>query len=328
VRILHVNDVSSVGRILSAISGGRDSLFQPTLRKHHPVGRLGTIKFASARAIDIVRLRKAVQTSAATHVHVHYATFAHLSELAALEYSLHVHGGDVLLDRTSRATRTLVDRALKRATRVLVSTPDLLPIVQALRADAVYVPNPMPLAPMRDQTPSDLAMRLLVLSKMDYLKGWPKQLAILDLVRGLVPDIEIFFFGTGQLSEGERKQLSERVTALGGRELELMPRKTFLEFLPTFDLALGQQDVGSLGMSEMEAMACGVPVIADVSAYRLLGCDPPVITAEELASRGASVLGRKQLHDLGAQGRRFIRDVHDPAATLRKLTDLIGGSSR
>jgi hypothetical protein len=86
--------------------------------------------------------------------------------------------------------------------------------------------------------------------------------------------------------------------------------------------------VGSLGMSEMEAMASGVPVIADVRAHRLVGCDPPVITAEELVSRGAPVLDRIQLRERGAQGRRYIRDVHDPAGTLRTLTKFISDCGR
>jgi glycosyltransferase involved in cell wall biosynthesis len=173
-----------------------------------------------------------------------------------------------------------------------------------------------------------MTMRLLVLSKMDYLKGWPQQLAILEVMRRLVPDIQIFFFGSGQLPKGDRDQLRKRVAELGGRELELMPREELLKTLPTFDLALGQQEVGSLGMSEMEAMANGVPVVGNVRAHHSLGCNPPVMTAAELDLLDASVLDRRQLHDLGARGRQFIGEVHDPATTLRALTKVISDSSR
>ena len=280
------------------------------------------------RALDVWRMKKAVKSGAATHVHVHYATFAHLSELAALDYSLHVHGGDVLLDRVGRIKRALVDRGLLHASRVVVSTPDLLPIVRSLRADAIYLRNPMPVGELREQSRPSVPLRLLVLSKMDYLKGWPQQVAILNRIRRLAPNLEIFFFGKGQLPELERNRLRQSVAELGARELELMPRDTFLETLPKFDLALGQQEVGSLGMSEMEAMACGVPVLAEVGAHRAIGCDPPVLTAGDLSTLGASAFDREHLHELGTRGRQFIRDNHDPTAVLRALTFVLDGNSR
>jgi glycosyltransferase involved in cell wall biosynthesis len=320
MRILHVNDVSSVGSILTDASNGRDALFQPTLRKNVGSGVIGSARFAMGRAADVARLRRAATTTNDTIVHVHYATFAHLAELALLPFSLHVHGGDVRIDRRGVVRRFLVDRALGRASVVVVSTPDLIAPVRLLRPDARYIPNPMPLLPMRRQRDETSAPRLIVLSKMDYLKGWPRQLEILEALRAAIPNLEIHFFDRGQLPDGERRELAARASALGAQPLQVVPRAQFLELLASFDVALGQQEVGALGMSEMEAMSSGVPIIADVAAHRQAGYDPPVLPVDQPELLRDLLSNSAALAAAGKNGREYIRAVHDPSTVLAALT--------
>lgn len=316
MRILHVNDVSSVGSLLCEASDGRDLLYQPALRKNLRRGALGSVELLGRRLVDVVRLRR-LGGADDWHVHVHYATFAHLAEAAGLPFSLHVHGADLLLDRAHRVKRALVDRALARAIRVVVSTPDLLEATRSFRSDAVYVPNPMPLGACVARRPGTRT-RLLVLSKMDRLKGWPEQVALLEQLHGTLRGLEIEFFNEGQLPADQRAVLSDALARIGACRHSFMPRREFIQWMRGFDVALGQLEVGSLGMSEMEAMAQGIPVIAEVSAHRALGLFPPTIPPDVLEIR--RIVERDgDLREVGLAGRAYIASVHDPCTVRQEL---------
>lgn len=324
MKILHVNDVASVGSILVSASNGRDGLFQPTLRGDPEGGRLSLRRVAAARAVDVLRLRRIFDSGRYTHLHVHYATFAILAELARLPYSLHVHGGDVLQDlKTQGLKRLLALRGLLQASKVVVSTPDLLEPTHAVRPDAIYVPNPLDLqketAEHKAQEP-----RMIVLSKMDPRKGWSSQIELIEKIVKAIPSLSFSFFEHGKLDAKERAMLSERLRALGGRPLDKMSRAEFLKILPSFDFAFGQLEVGSLGMSEMEAMGAAVPTLANVSAHRAFGHEPPVIDPGTALSRLPSLLAdAEERKRVGADSRAYVSRVHRPEDALTQLENFL-----
>jgi glycosyltransferase involved in cell wall biosynthesis len=327
MKILHVNDVAYVGSILVRASGGEDALFQPALRRHFEEGKIETLRFAAHRASDAPRLAWTFRSGRFTHLHVHYATFANLAELARVPYSLHVHGADVLLDPNAGGLKArLALRGIERATSIVVSTPDILEPTRALRPDAIYIPNPMELPPAPQPRAKSERPRIVVLSKMDPLKGWTEQVEVVEGVAKSLPDAEIRFFGHGQLTAEERDRLSRRLIAAGAELRRPMPHDELLADLGTYDFAIGQMEVGSLGMSEMEAMAAGVPVVADVRAHVALGYAPPVIRPDE-AVREIVRLWQDEAarRAAGLAGRSFIEETHDPAASLAALRRHLSG---
>lgn len=330
MKILHVNDVAHVGSILVRASSDSDALYQPALRRTYPGGSSGALRFALGRTIDVPRLAWRYRTGGFTHLHVHYATFANLAELALLPYSLHVHGADVLLDPDAGGLKGwLALRGVRQALQVVVSTPDLLAPTRALRPDAVYIPNPMELGPEPPARPRGARPRIGLLSKMDYLKGWDQQVEVTEGIKRALPDAEIRFFGHGQLPDAERERLTRRLLAIGAELVPPMPHSELLAALRTYDFAVGQMEVGSLGMSEMEAMAACVPVIANVSAHVRAGYEPPVIPPENAADEVVRLWSdERERQAAGRAERSFIAEVHDPASSLAALRDHLSGRDR
>lgn len=326
MKILHVNDVASVGSLLVRASAGRDRLFHPRLRRDFDAGKLGAAKFALLRTGDVFALRRAWDREAFSNLHVHYGTFAYLAEAARLPYSLHVHGGEVHIHPEEGGLKGwLSSRGIDRARRIVVSTPDLLEPIRRIRADAIYIPNPMevPTELPKDQGRTD--PRMLMLSKMDYNKGWNEQLALMEALKAILPGMTFRFFERGTLPAEERTRLTARLLAIGGEIQPLISRDEFLKSLSSHDFAIGQLFLGALGMSEMEAMAAGVPTVTSVRAHVALGYHPPVIEPECAAEAIQRLweAGFDKRLELGLKERTYIEKSHRPGASLAALEALI-----
>jgi glycosyltransferase involved in cell wall biosynthesis len=327
MRILHVNDVAAVASTLVHASAGRDALYQPALRRDVGDGRLATARLALRRMRDVGRMRGIFLAGWFTHLHVHYATFAYLAELAGLPFSLHLHGGDLLGDLHAPTKALLVRRGITRARRVVVSTPDLLIPARVLRTDAEYVPNPVvsptvvPARPRREQP------HIIMLSKMDYFKGWDRQVSVMEQLKRLWPNMTFSFIAQGQLPVDEQHRLSQRLRALGGTALPLLPREEFLTQIAGADIAVGQMEVGSLGISELEAMALGACTVADARAHRAIGAEPAVIDPESAGSVLTQLWGdgaARVREDWADRAKQYLRRYHDPGECLRMLETHIG----
>jgi glycosyltransferase involved in cell wall biosynthesis len=325
MRILHIHDVASVAALMAGASHGRDIVYQPVVRHDFLRGSRSLPAFAWGRIRDILRLRRLTRSGDFTHVHVHYALFAHLADLAGAPYSLHLHGGDLLLDLRGGLKRRLTRRGIARATRVAVATPDLLELARAYRPDAVYIANPIALPPLPAPPPPRAQPHVIVVSKMDRLKGWDRQPEVLESLRAVLPGLSFTFFAHGQLPQETRVRLSERLVGLGGRVMSPLTRAEFHARLAEADFALGQLEVGSLGMSELEAIASGVPTIANVRAHVAVGYEPVVISdigapAQVRALWEAGSAARRRW---GEEGRAYLRRVHAPERALEALERLI-----
>jgi glycosyltransferase involved in cell wall biosynthesis len=316
MRILHVNDVASVASILVSASGTRDCLYQPMLRARS--GSTTAIpSLAMGRLRDWVRIGQLMTRREVTHLHVHYASFAMLA--VGRSFSLHLHGGDVLHDLTAGGLRERITRwAMRKAGHVVVSTPNLLGQVRKLRPDAQYIPNPMELPPGPAATRSAAPPAIMMVSKLDRFKGWPRQVELIQALRQELPGLQFAFPTHGKLPAAERERIIVRLRELGGRPLPPLPRSEFLGLIQNADVVLGQMEVGALGMSELEAMAAGVPVIADVSAFPMTGRMPPVI-APNAADVLALLSNAEARAVLGNEALDYVRAVHAPAAVLRQL---------
>lgn len=321
MRILHVNDVSSVGSLLVRASSGRDALYQPVLRRQlSGSGRL--VRFVAGRARDAWRIRRLFAGQGFSHLHIHYASFATLAP--GLPYTLHVHGGDLLQDLSGGAKERAIRWGVRRARAVIVSTPNLLGPISALRGGAVYLPNPMEVPEADASPPTGEGPRVLVLSKMDPRKGWPGQIRIVSQLLARFPAARVRFVAGGHLPVATRQDMVAALKALGAEPLGVMPRSAFLEEVAGTDFAIGQLELGALGMSEMEALAAGIPTVANAREHEALGYHPPVIAPEGAVDRLASLWRNpEERAELARRSRTYIAKVHDPETCLRRLESVL-----
>jgi glycosyltransferase involved in cell wall biosynthesis len=165
-------------------------------------------------------------------LHVNYALQdAYLAGKLRGSFLLHAHGSDL---RWSIASRWgwVVRSSLRIASKVIVSTPDLLEIARDYRADAEYLPNPVDTDRFVPQ-PHDKAGPRAVL----YFPKWYE-----TLPEELVKKLRDAGFALSMPTE--------RV------KYEDMPR-----FLSAHDVFIDRLTIPSFSKTCLEAMSCGIPTI-------------------------------------------------------------------
>jgi glycosyltransferase involved in cell wall biosynthesis len=103
------------------------------------------------------------------------------------------------------------------------------------------------------------------------------------------------------------------------------------EFLEPFDLVVGQMEQGALGLSEIEAMAAGKPLISGIDrSLSYPGDKPPVVFSgdpEQLVDQiGALQEDAKRLANLSHEGREWVRRNHGYERHLELLESAYFGA--
>ncbi|WP_223149317.1 glycosyltransferase family 4 protein [Pseudoduganella aquatica] len=211
-------------------------------------------------------------------VHVHSASrgsFWRKSLVAALAfvfrvpYVFHLHSGefpDFYAHGCGPLARAWVRLVLRRAARVVVVAPrwraDVLRIEPAARVAVVGNPVRVPplLAPLRPER-ADGAATVLFLGRLHEKKG------IFDLVRAMpavlsvLPATTFVFAGDGE-TEAIRALATEQGVAHALRLPGWVDGAAKQQHLEQADLFVLPTYFEALGVALLEAMACGVPVIA------------------------------------------------------------------
>ncbi|MDD0858808.1 glycosyltransferase [Arthrobacter alpinus] len=169
---------------------------------------------------------------------------------------LHLHGTDVRSDLLSPVLGPVVRHSIKSADVVLFSTPDMGEAVHELRPDAQWFPAPLPPAAATMQTlrTPRTGKRVFFASRWDDSKGAPALLELAASLQRHHPDLELVGLDWGSYADQARD--------LGLGLLPLMSTDEFRMQLAESDVVIGQIAVGALGLSDLEAMAQGRPLVA------------------------------------------------------------------
>jgi len=144
-RIVHAHDQCAIAENLCEIgrSQGERWLRVPILPEHlvfpHSIGYgYGVVAEIAARSLAFL-------TSSTLHIHG-----GHLSEFCrrtSIDYVLHLHGSEIRGYRASGKPFLTVSpgtlAAMRKARKVVYSTPDLAPFVSPIRSDALWLPTPL-----------------------------------------------------------------------------------------------------------------------------------------------------------------------------------------
>ncbi len=259
LRILHVNDVAGVASTL--VDGLRFLGHDTTLLKMLLPGRnystLVKLFFIPARLNEIRKMNDRVRNLNADVIHIHYAYLGWMGILGRYPYYLHCHGTDVRLDLNHPIRRLWVIPALRNAKKVFYSTPDLGPIICSVRSDAVFMPNPVRVdrfSPEQRRIQNEPPNILLFSDLNDRVKGTEVAMQGLSLLHKRIPEVKINAIAKGDDLSGY--QPIPWINFFPPVETENIP-----SFLHQFDIIVGQFAIGSIGLSELESLACGKPVI-------------------------------------------------------------------
>jgi glycosyltransferase involved in cell wall biosynthesis len=156
-----INDCAFVGETLL-------KYFPPDIEKHHIKRSRGVWSKTLGLAYNIIR-------SEADVYHAHYLLQdCYIAERLRKHPLIgHAHGSDLRVSLNHFAWKRIVRHNLKHCDKVLVSTPDVLTLARAFRADADYLPNPVDTNVFypKPLVAHDGKMRVLIASSAWIAKG-------------------------------------------------------------------------------------------------------------------------------------------------------------
>jgi glycosyltransferase involved in cell wall biosynthesis len=323
MRIAEVNDVAWVATELSAALrelGHESELLHPRLFGASLPPWLkpavGPVRFA-----DWLRLARQLRAGHYDGVHIHYAYLGVVGILARVPYVLHCHGDDVR-DLRRPLRKPIIRQALLRAEHVFYSTPDLAPLVTAIRADAEFLPNPVDTALFQPAELDADASDMLVACSLSANKGVAN---ILESVRMLVaerPAIRIT-----AIAQGEAVSAFDAIPNVTLVSHQL--RWKLPALIARHRVVVGQAHKGAIGMVELEAMSCGRPLVARFELSSVYSEPPPIVNARTGAEIAAAVGGLlddpAHAQDVGAHSREWILRRHDRRLVAARVVEVFAG---
>lgn len=318
LRVVHLNDVAFVASTLADAQrrrGASASVVQPAT----PLAALSypwKVATFPLRAIPLVAAAIRLRRTDRPIIHVHYATSGITAIASRRPFAIHCHGSDVRGLRGGSLRTRYLAWVLRHASLVLYATPDLAVDVLRLRADAEFLPNPIDVATF---SPGPGAIRdILLASRLDTIKG--TEVAVAGLVRFLEqrPAAKVTVVAAGSRVAWARAALGDRVEFVRPVQHAAMP-----DLLRAHRVVVGQFKLGILSQLELEALACGVPVVTHF-AFDSVYSSPPPLARAATSVEVAEVLVR--LHDdessrarLGAESREWVVRNHDALSVVDRL---------
>ncbi len=326
MRFVQVNDIASVASELAIALRKRGHEVDLLYPKLYGAGLPPWWKLAIVplRFGDWARLAWKLRQGKYDAVHIHYAYLGIVGLLAGVPYVLHCHGDDVR-DVSRRVWAPVIRLAIKRARHVYYSTPDLRVPLSEIRTDAEFLPNPIDIETFHPfPLPAD-AEDVLVACALSENKGVAN---ILDACRAL-----------------HRSRPAVRITAVAGgsgsTEAEALPNVLLLMHQPRAKLPvlmsrhrviIGQVHQGAVGMVELEAMACGRPVVSWFTYADAYAEPPPFVIAHsggEIADAVSRLLDDDvEWARISLAGRAWVERNHSAAQMAERIEALAEQSVR
>ncbi|GHO82740.1 glycosyltransferase [Dictyobacter formicarum] len=315
MRILYIHNINQVAKTFAhelSQRGHTTDVYEPDLRG---AGSSLPIKLLLL-PLRILNMRHALSNLHMAHfdlVHIHWASYGVFALLSKIPVVLHCHGSDVRKRLCHPFFRPLLTTILRQATAVLCITPDLLPIVRTVRPDAYFSPAPVDtvhFAPDDRQTePESHAWTILLFARLDAEKG--SFIAIEGITRFTQrhAGIRVLLLDWGPL----RKKYKE-LYAQQFEFVPLVPPNQVPQLILSAHAIVGQFVLGSLGLSELQAMSCAKPVICSFLYNEAYPSPPPLCqasTAEAIDDHLERLFQHPEIGtELGKQAREWVISYH------------------
>jgi glycosyltransferase involved in cell wall biosynthesis len=255
-------------------------------------------------------------------VHIHWLSQGIVGLLIGRPFFAQAHGSDLHVNMRNPVLRRLTRNVLEKAKLVFYVSPDLPAYAPGFDAKLRYLPNPVDVGDSAESPPTQLGTAL-IFTRLAPVKGVDR---IFPAAERLRRSVELTALEWGPLA-GEYAQKYGRLV----RFVKPFPHGEVATFLRQFDIVIGQMSAGSLGLSELEAMAAGRPVVTGID-WSLYPEDPPPVIAAHDADGIVAAVERlsgdaKELARLSREGREWVRRNHGFARHLQLLEAAYFGSA-
>ncbi len=258
-------------------------------------------------------------------IHIHWLTRGIVGLLAGKPFLVQAHGSDLHAELATHPRFQLTRQVLDQALLIFYVTPNLAPYLGRYRGKTAYLPNPInvralagaPRAPER-------VRRVLIFTRLDPVKGVEH---VFPAAERLAAMVEVTALAWGPLTDEYVRRYGDVV-----RFIQTAPHDEIGALLEQFDLVIGQMEQGALGLSELEAMAAGRPLISGIDRELYPGDKPPVVFSrdpDQLLEQVATLRDdSKRLANLAREGRAWVSRNHGYGRHLELLEAAYFGNAR
>lgn len=324
-RVVHVNEVANVPSTLVEVAQQQQ---KPWSLRRIPAGKGNPLKVIATRLLDLASW--VVARHSADIVHVHYAANGYYG-WGRKPFVLHLHGSDVRKDWQKPVLRQVISYSLRRADAVICATPDLVDWVSAVRPDAQWVPNPLPLEFFSTSQVTPVPGRVVFSSRWDETKGLDLLLPLASLL--VKAGVEVHGLDWGSHAAEARDA--------GVILHPLMSLTDFADFLASASLVVGQLQFAALSMTDYQTLALGRPLLCSASVESAPTGSAPVASVvapgedfpkgatdcfprdpELLAGWIGKVLSAPDDYEQAASRREWVHQHHHPQQVVTKLEEI------
>jgi glycosyltransferase involved in cell wall biosynthesis len=231
----------------------------------------------------------------------------------------HAHGSDLIITMNRFPLGRIVKNNLKRCDKILVSTPDLMEIAQQYREDVQYMPNPVDTELFYPKPKSQTdRLKILIASEADWTVK--RTDIIVQALAKLRAKIEISMIAYGR--DLEKTVALVRSLGLKVNLLPKVPHQNMNEYYWNADLVIGQGrfNSGVLGLVSLEAIACGRPVIANISSKYEAYRDFPLKDVDTVERTAEAI--EKSSPKLWKAECDYLKQNHDPQKIVTHLMEI------
>ncbi|GEM_PF-1337824 len=238
-------------------------------------------------------------------IHIHWVPRGIVGLLARRPFLVQAHGSDLHMHVNTPGMHTLCRLVLERARTIFYVTPNLESYVHRFADRLFYLPNPINVRSLAGAARAPQSVRsIAIFMRLDPVKGVERVFPAVERLAAM--GIEITALRWGPLTAEYTARYREYV-----RFVDPVAHDRVGEFLEQFDLVVGQMEQGALGLSELEAMAAGRPLISGIDRDMYPGDKPPVVSSydpDELVDQVTRLKddGRR-LENLSREGRAWVR---------------------
>ena len=255
-------------------------------------------------------------------IHIHWVPRGIVGLLVGKPFLIQAHGSDLHQQIHTPGMFALNRRVLRRASIIFYVTPNLAGLIRKFEPKIRYLPNPVNVTSLaQTPKPPQRVRRVVIFSRLDPVKGVDRVFPAVEQLAGMV---ELTALAWGPLTPEYTRRYGEFV-----RFVEPVAHDRIGEFLKQFDLVIGQMEQGALGLSEIEAMAAGKPLISGIDRHLYPGDKPPVVFAgdpDELVEQVTALKDdSRRLANLSHEGREWVRRNHGYERHLELLEEAYFG---